>query len=264
MRTWSSVQDDVDRWLGDRLDQLVAGHHRRRLGRLGWRGALDSGHVPADRPIRDGNHVRVLLDGEEALPAMVDAIRNAKSHVYIAGWHASPDFRPTRGAGARPLRDILADVAERVPVRMLMWAGPPLPVFQPTRRMVRAACEGFTANSKMRCVLDSRERTMHCHHEKIVVVDDEVAFVGGIDFTALQGDRHDSTAHVPDRPLGWHDVATELRGPIVADVATHFTQRWSEVAGEPLPVPAQPVERLELVLADLEAGHPGQRVPRPA
>jgi phosphatidylserine/phosphatidylglycerophosphate/cardiolipin synthase-like enzyme len=64
-----------------------------------------------------------------------------------------------------------------------------------------------------------------------------VAFVGGIDFTALQGDRHDSSAHVPDRALGWHDAATELRGPVVADVAKHFTQRWTEVAGETLSAP---------------------------
>ena len=38
---------------------------------------------------------------------------------------------------------------------------------------------------------------MHCHHEKVVVVDDEVAFVGGIDLTALAGDRFDSSAHPP-------------------------------------------------------------------
>ena len=70
-----------------------------------------------------------------------------------------------------------------------------------------------------------------------VVVDDTTAFVGGIDFTALQGDRHDSSAHRPHGPLGWHDLAVQLAGPIVADVAGHFTQRWSEVAGEKLPTP---------------------------
>jgi phosphatidylserine/phosphatidylglycerophosphate/cardiolipin synthase-like enzyme len=81
---------------------------------------------------------------------------------------------------------------------------------------------------------------MHCHHEKIVVVDDEVAFVGGIDFTDLAGDRLDSRAHAPDRKLGWHDVATRLSGPIVADVAGYFAQRWCEVADELLPEPLVP------------------------
>ncbi len=240
MPAWSSFVDTVDTWLGDQLDRQVSAHHRRRLRRLGWGGALEGGPKASDWPVRAGSTVDVLLDGEEALSAMVEAITNARSHVHIAGWHASPDFRPTRGPDSRTLREILADAAERVPVRMLMWAGPPLPVFQPTRRMARDACEGFTAGTNVRCVLDRRERTMHCHHEKIVVVDDEVAFVGGIDFTALQGDRLDSERHLPDRPLGWHDVATRLRGPIVADVATHFTQRWSEVAAEPLSAPRVP------------------------
>jgi phosphatidylserine/phosphatidylglycerophosphate/cardiolipin synthase-like enzyme len=236
--SWSSIVDTVDQRLGDRMDRLMCAHHERRLRRLGWAHALHpSTPGPPGRPFRDGNSVRVLLDGQEGLSAMASAIAAAKSHVSIAGWHASPSFRPTREPGAPTLAELLATVAERVPVRMLLWAGPPLPVFQPTRGMAQEACDGFMRDSKVRCVLDSRERTLHCHHEKIVVVDDEVAFVGGIDFTALQGDRHDSTAHVPDRPLGWHDAATELRGPVVADVARHFAQRWTEVAGETLPEP---------------------------
>jgi phosphatidylserine/phosphatidylglycerophosphate/cardiolipin synthase-like enzyme len=228
----NSIVDRADGRLGDLLDRAVCAHHERRLRRLGW--------PDAAFPPRAGNTMRVLLDGEEALAAMVEAIRAAKSHVHIAGWHASPDFRPTREPGAPTFRDLLADVAERVPVRLLMWAGPPLPVFQPTRGMVREACAKFGRGTRIHCVLDRRERSMHCHHEKIVVADDEVAFVGGIDFTALSGDRHDSRAHRPDRPLGWHDVATHLRGPVVADVATHFAQRWSEVADESLPAPVTP------------------------
>ena len=71
---------------------------------------------------------------------------------------------------------------------------------------------------------------MHCHHEKLVIVDDEVAFVGGIDLTSLSGDRWDGNAHPARGRLGWHDVATRLRGPAVADVAEHFRARWQEVA----------------------------------
>jgi phosphatidylserine/phosphatidylglycerophosphate/cardiolipin synthase-like enzyme len=235
---WSSVLDSVDRRVGDQMDRMLCAHHVRRLRRLGWADALSaSDERPARRPARQGNAVRVLLDGADALSAMAEAIAGARSHVHIAGWFASPDFRLTREPGSPTLRELLAEVAERVPVRVLLWAGPPLPVFQPTRRMTHAARDGFVDGTKVRCVLDRRERTMHCHHEKIVVVDDEVAFVGGIDFTALQGDRHDDGEHLPDRPLGWHDLATQLHGPVVADVATHFNQRWSEVAGEALPTP---------------------------
>jgi phosphatidylserine/phosphatidylglycerophosphate/cardiolipin synthase-like enzyme len=89
-------------------------------------------------------------------------------------------------------------------------------------------------------VLDARERTLHCHHEKLVVVDDTVAFVGGIDLTSLQGDRHDTRRHPADRPIGWHDLMTRVEGPVVTDVADHFRRRWNEVAGEELPAPSVP------------------------
>jgi phosphatidylserine/phosphatidylglycerophosphate/cardiolipin synthase-like enzyme len=40
--------------------------------------------------------------------------------------------------------------------------------------------------------------------------------------------------------LGWHDAATRLRGPVVADVARHFVHRWEEVSGERLEPPVEP------------------------
>ena len=84
---------------------------------------------------------------------------------------------------------------------------------------------------------------MHCHHEKIVIVDGEIAFVGGIDLTSLGGDRFDDARHTVRGGLGWHDVATRLRGPAVADVDEHFRTRWHEVTEERLaPVaPPEPV-----------------------
>lgn len=238
--------DKVDERLGDGLEHLLCAHHSRRLRRLGWGSALEDG-TPGDGPrgwfgdrarVRAGNRVEVLIDGEEALPAIQAAIRGARSHVHIANWHASPGFRLVREEGAPTLRDLLAETAERVPVRLLLWAGPPVPVFQPTRALVRQARARFTDGTRVRCALDSRERTMHCHHEKLVVVDDEIAFVGGVDFTALEGDRHDSPQHPPDRPIGWHDLMVRLSGPVVADVADHLRRRWNEVTDEDLPEPA--------------------------
>lgn len=234
----------LDERVGDRLEALLCQHHRRRLRRLGWQDSLEAGDDDswwsARTPVRSGNRVEVLIDGASALADMEKAIRGAKQFVHVAGWHASPEFKLTRGPGAVPLRDLLAEVAERVPVRVLLWAGPPVPAFRPTRRMVKAARDEFARDSRVQCALDNRERTMHCHHEKIVVVDGSVAFVGGIDFTALQGDRHDDPMHPPGGPLGWHDAAVCLRGPAVADVAAHFSQRWAEVTGERLPSPVDP------------------------
>jgi phosphatidylserine/phosphatidylglycerophosphate/cardiolipin synthase-like enzyme len=236
--------DRLDERFGDTVEAALSRHHRRRLGRLGWGASLDppvgeSWWSPR-ATIRAGNSVEVLIDGASAFEQMQKEIRAAEHSVHIAGWHSSPDFELTRGADAIALRDLLAEVAERIPVRLLLWAGPPLPAFQPTRSMVARARDEFVRDSLVQCALDKRERTMHCHHEKIVIVDGTLAFVGGVDFTALEGDRHDEPEHPPRKPMGWHDAAIRLRGPAVADVAAHFNSRWSEVASEPLPEPLEP------------------------
>ncbi|MDQ2587360.1 phospholipase D-like domain-containing protein [Saccharothrix yanglingensis] len=232
--------DVVDEKLGDGLETLLCAHHSRRLRKLGWDVTSGDGWWTPHRPVRTGNRVEVLVDGHEVLPAIAEAITSAKRFVHIAGWCTSPDFRLTREEGSPTLRDLLASVATRVPVRLLLWAGPPVPMFQPTRKRVLAHQAEFTRDSAVSCVIDARERTLHCHHEKIVVVDDEVAFVGGMDLTAIEGDRHDTSRHPARDPIGWHDLGTRLRGPVVADVADHFRSRWQEIAGEELPEPSVP------------------------
>jgi phosphatidylserine/phosphatidylglycerophosphate/cardiolipin synthase-like enzyme len=154
--------------------------------------------------------------------------------VHIAGWHITPDFGLTRDADAARLRDLLGELAERVDVRVLLWGGSPLPVFTPDRAAVRRVREQLISGTRVQCALDTHERPMHCHHEKLVIVDSEVAFVGGIDITSLGGDRFDSSDHPMHHHsrLGWHDAASRVSGPAVADVADHFAARWRETTGE--------------------------------
>jgi phosphatidylserine/phosphatidylglycerophosphate/cardiolipin synthase-like enzyme len=232
----------ADRLAGALIEGAMGAHHRRRLRHLGHAASYDppaDGRLWAagDPPPRPGNAVDVLIDGAEALPAIVEAIRGARRHVHIAGWSVTPHFAVDRGEPPVPLRELLADVAERMPVRVLMWAGAPPRTFAPDRRTVRRAQRDLTYATKVRAVPDARSRAMHCHHEKLVIVDDEVAFVGGIDLTSLGGDRYDTRAHPARGRLGWHDATSRLRGPAVADVAAHFAARWSEVAGEPVATP---------------------------
>src|ERR1700741_4337453 len=191
MSTFRSIVDNADERIGDGIERLLCSHHARRLRKLGWRDVLEPGgeddRFGGRAPLRAGNEMEVLVDGQDALPAIQTAIQGARRSVHIANWYASPDFRLVREPGAPTLRELLAEAAERVPVRVLVWAGPPLPFFHPTRGLVKSGREAFTRGSQAGCVLDSRERTMHCHHEKRLIVDDETAFVGGMDLTALQG-----------------------------------------------------------------------------
>jgi phosphatidylserine/phosphatidylglycerophosphate/cardiolipin synthase-like enzyme len=239
-----NVKLALDKGVGDVAEWLVRSHHARRLRRLGWERALDppDGELWAegDPPPRDGCTVEVLVDGSEALPRLAHELAQAQSHVHIAGWYVTPGFKLTRGGDDVELRTLLGRLAEHLPVRMLLWAGSPLPLFHPDRSDVRSARDALAAGTKIQLAADAKERPMHCHHEKIVVIDDRVAFVGGIDLTTYAGDRYDSPAHEARGTVGWHDALAVLHGPIVADVAEHFRQRWESVTAETLPPPKQP------------------------
>ncbi|HEX6664640.1 MAG TPA: phospholipase D family protein [Gaiellaceae bacterium] len=229
----------VDRGIGHAVQRIVCRHHQRRLTRLGWGRALDpDDNAPwaaGEPPPRPGCSLEVLIDGAEALPRLAEELRRARSHVHLAGWFVTPDFAIERGPEPVRLRQLLAELAERMPVRVLLWAGSPLPLFRPDRSDVKEVRDALTTGTKIEAAADHYERPLHCHHEKIVVIDDRVAFVGGIDLTSDNGDRYDSTAHPARGSVGWHDAACVLGGPAVTDVAHHFRQRWQEVAGERLP-----------------------------
>jgi phosphatidylserine/phosphatidylglycerophosphate/cardiolipin synthase-like enzyme len=228
----------VDAHLGDGIERAVRAHHRRRLQRVGWDVALDA---PASFvthhtfPTRGGNAIEVLVDGAQALPQIAEAIRTARVSVHLAGWYFSPEFELTRAGDQGTLADLLRETAARgVDVRLLAWAGAPVPVFRPGRRQVRQAMAALSLGSRIRVATDRHERPMHCHHEKIVIIDGERAFVGGIDLTSLSGDRFDSEHHPLRSAAGWHDATMLAAGPVVADVAAHFAMRWHEVTGERL------------------------------
>jgi phosphatidylserine/phosphatidylglycerophosphate/cardiolipin synthase-like enzyme len=231
----------ADRLVGDRVASAVSAHHRRRLARLGHR-PLDAppGGWADDAPApREGNRLDVLVDGEHALDRMVAEMRTATAYVHITGWYMSPEFVLTEEDGTPVVvRNLLAELAHHVDVRVLLWAGAPVPVFKPSRRMVRRVRKALTAHDGVRCALDPHERPLHCHHEKTIVVDGRVAFVGGIDFTSLAGDRRDSSRHPSRARLGWHDISARVEGPVVTDVAEHFAMRWRTVTGESVAVPA--------------------------
>jgi phosphatidylserine/phosphatidylglycerophosphate/cardiolipin synthase-like enzyme len=233
------VTDVADRVAGEGVERLVRLHHHRRLRRIDRVAQLDppsdGAWAAGDPPPRPGCSLDVLIDGAQALPAVQRALEGARHWVHIAGWHVTPGFGLTRDDAARPLRDLLGELAERVEVRVLLWGGAPAPVFHPTRSAVRAVRDELTRGSRVQVALDVHERPMHCHHEKLVIVDGEVAFVNGIDLTTLAGDRYDDAAHRVRGGLGWHDVGTRLRGPAVTDVAEHFAARWEAVEGVPAP-----------------------------
>ena len=240
----AALVDRIDSFVGDRVEEAVTAKHRLRLRRLGWERAL----APNGEQLwargsfapRSGCDLEVLIDGARALPEMARAMQSARHFVHLTGWHLAPGFTLTRNNDTLPVGVLLADLAQRVDVKVLVWAGSPVPAFHPTRGEVQEAVRNLTRGTRIRCETDPREHPFHCHHEKTIVIDGELAFVGGIDLTDAAGDRFDSQAHDARRCLGWHDVAARLRGPVVADVGEHFALRWQELTGERLQVPSPP------------------------
>jgi phosphatidylserine/phosphatidylglycerophosphate/cardiolipin synthase-like enzyme len=234
----------VDERVGRLIESLIRSHHRRRLRRNGWSATLDTNPDTsvdvAGSPVRGGNGVEIFVDGEDAFAGMLTMIEGAQRSVHIAGWHATPDFQLGRESIPRAVGDALLVAVEHARVRVLLWGGAQLPVIRPTRSDARRARDAFARIPGVSVALDEREYLQHCHHEKLLIVDDQVAFVGGLDMTHLTDDRWDTSRHEPRTSLGWHDAAARLEGPVVSDVAAHFNARWAEVTGEHLPAPHLP------------------------
>jgi len=231
----------VIRTFGEGVEHVVASHHRRRLRRVGWEHAFDGAELDYSRDAtfepRAGNKVEVLVDGAAYLPMLAEEIAAARSHVHLLGWCFSPELHLTREEEPVVLRNLLSDVARRIDVRLLVWEGAPLRVFRPTKRDVQAYMKVFTRNTGIQAETDSCVRLKYSHHEKTVVIDDRVAFVGGIDLTLHGGDPLDSPKHPSHGHIGWHDAAIRIEGPAVADVAEHFRLRWRGPGEERLPAP---------------------------
>ena len=145
----------ADRAVGNVIERLTNAHHARRLGKLGrsaQRTPPDDGRLWAagDPPPRAGNALEVLIDGAAYFPALEQAIRGAQRSVLIAGWCITPEFALVRDEPPVLLRELLGEAAESVDVRVLLWAGAPLPVFTPRRASVREARDELVRGTRIK------------------------------------------------------------------------------------------------------------------
>lgn len=187
-----------------------------------------------------GHDQRAGQDGSDAQYALIDRLRAAGlENDAIALWQAA----------GLSLVDVLARAVRRgVVVRVLLWD--PLDPFNvghlgndPTEQAEILARQGVP------CRLDKNCRSaLHIAqglHQKCAVVDAEVAFVGGIDFTVEYSgdfDRWDMSTHPFEldlrstekgaSPHPWHDAQVMFTGPAVLDVERNIRERWDASAGK--------------------------------
>jgi phosphatidylserine/phosphatidylglycerophosphate/cardiolipin synthase-like enzyme len=233
----------------------------------------------ADAPVRVATAAVPLVDGRAAMLAMCTAFLTARRTIWLADWdlhadldmvrgrdqRAGPDGSPEQDALIARLRaagldadaiaqwttgrlrvvEVLGFAARRgVDVRMLLWAPyDPLGVFHMVNNPAQQ--RRILADAGVDCRLDKNSRSpLHLAqalHQKCAVVDDHLAFVGGVDLTVQTTgdfDRWDTPDHPFDStlrntdvgyaPHPWHDCHVLLEGAPAQDVETNIRQRWDE------------------------------------
>lgn len=213
---------------------IAAGEERR--ARESWWGT-DRRWYAGDTPPRRHNRVTPLVDGDEFFRRLYDALVGARHYVYIAAWCLTPHVPLLRDSREHltdtRLVEVLSRAAEHVPVRILLWGGA-LAVIQPTRGAVERTVESLRREGRgdLRVETDRTAKFTHCHHQKAVVIDGQMAFVGGMDLTTFAGDRWDINDHDMRAGVNWHDVEALIEGEAVADVEQNFRQRWHAATGD--------------------------------
>ena len=165
------------------------------------------------------NRVRLLVDGAEGYPAMLEAIAGARRSIVLASYSFAGD-----ATGAR-FRDALverarAGISVRVTIDGVGSFGTRATFFSP---LVAAGGElgVYRRPSPWRPQWSLRRRD----HRKILVVDDEVGFVGGLNI----GDEY-----APEEWEGgaWHDMHVRLHGPAARELTRMFNRTWRTITAE--------------------------------
>ena len=111
----------------------------------------------------------------------------------------------------------------------------------------------WSTNERINFRFDSNHAFNATHHQKLVIIDGEIAFVGGMDICSSRWDDRYHLLDNPDRkdsdgnPYGsYHDIQSYHTGPIVKEMVDIFLDRWQYSGAEPLSLPA-PEEHLPLI-----------------
>jgi phosphatidylserine/phosphatidylglycerophosphate/cardiolipin synthase-like enzyme len=215
----------------------------------------------------------LLIDMEAYFDAAMDAMSRARHRVHLLNWafEANTLFHPQPGGGG-PASDrfgnFLIALAKNpdIDVRVLCWDSA-MPVAA-TQHFFPLADRRDFAGSNVKFVLDSKLPMGACHHQKMIVIDDALAFCGGGD---IGPDRWDTPAHLDDDPRrektrrdnkcfdSRHEVMGLVDGEAAANLGELFRERWRRATGEtidvcpPAPGPRWP-GKIPPAFADIAAG----------
>lgn len=191
----------------------------------------------------------LLIDGANYFAALRSAILKARRSIFILGWDidSRAPLRALRDDGTvdddpdapEQLGALLEQVARRRPeleVRLLLWNYSIL--YAVERELLPSLSLGWQTPPQVEFHFDDMLPLGASHHQKLAVIDDAVAFCGGIDVT---GRRWDRSAHDPDdadrvdpsgaRYAPFHDMQMAVDGEAARALGALARDRWRRATG---------------------------------
>ncbi len=202
-----------------------------------------------------GNAVKLLVDGPATFAAMKGAIAKARSRVLLQSYIVED-----RGVAADVAALLLAGAARGVKVALLYDSvgsiGTDAAFFDRLRAGGVAVCAFNPVNPVERLGFWGINRR---DHRKLLVVDDDWAYTGGINISRVYGSssfgRRSKAKEDSANQDGWRDTQIELAGPVVPVLAREFATAWKDqgcngaLGAPPPPRTATPGQRVVKVLA---------------
>jgi phosphatidylserine/phosphatidylglycerophosphate/cardiolipin synthase-like enzyme len=202
--------------------------------------------------IERANRLALIVDAEDYFRFAKAAMLKARHSITLIGWDFDTriKFEPEKQTleGPNHLGAFLSWLPRHRPelrIYVLKWD---LGMLQALGRgMTPVFILDWMTSKRLRFKLDGAHPVGAAHHQKIVVIDDAVAFCGGIDMTV---DRWDTREHLEDdprrtkpngKPYGpWHDATTAVDGALARALGDLARERWHDGCGERLePASAQ-------------------------
>lgn len=207
--------------------------------------------IPEDalwRRVR-ADRVACFIDGEAYFRAFREAALAARHSLFVIGWDFNSRVALVRDGGSDgypaeflPFLNALARERPGLRIYVLEWDFAVL--YAGERETIPVVRFDWATAPNLEFALDSELPFGASHHQKVVVVDDALAFVGGLDITVA---RWDTEAHLPDDarrddPLcgpyaPFHDVQAAVSGPAAAALGELARSRWAGATGRRPPAP---------------------------
>ena len=204
--------------------------------------------------IEQARRASLIVDGADYFRLVRQAMAEARSQILLIGWDFDTriNLAPESTDGPTELGAFISWLPKQRPglqIYILKWDVGALKLLERGTTMLRIA--RWAADRHIHFRLDGAHPAGASHHQKIVVIDDKLAFCGGIDMTAGRWDTRDHkdnderrrrpTTHRPYNP--WHDATMAADGAAAAALGELARERWSAAGGKPIRAPRSEGER---------------------